>query len=130
MGRRRPDTGETERTRNQTIEPHHFFFLFPEFSPLSSVSIRVILFATIRQKYNIRELIVNCDGTIRDLIEKVSKSLGESFFDEVYDKDNKKVRDDIIFIINGRNIKDLSSGSETPLKDNDVVSIFPAIAGG
>jgi molybdopterin synthase sulfur carrier subunit len=87
-----------------------------------------MLFATLRKKYGVKDLNVECDGTLFNLIEKASKILDESFFDDVYDKKQGKVRENIIFMINGRNIKDLEEKIE--IKDKDVIAIFPPIAGG
>ncbi|MEM2341655.1 MAG: MoaD/ThiS family protein [Candidatus Bathyarchaeia archaeon] len=95
---------------------------------MPEVSVKVLLFATLRKKYGTKELVVNCDGTLRSLIENVSKILGEDFFNDVYDKEHGKVRDDLIFTINGRNIKDLKG--DVSLKDQDIISIFPPLAGG
>lgn len=95
---------------------------------MSCVLVKVLLFATFRKKYGVKELTVNCDGTVKGLIESASKILGEDFLNDVYDIEREKVRDDLIFAVNGRNIKDL--GGDVRLKDQDVVSIFPPLAGG
>ena len=95
---------------------------------MSNVSVKILLFATFRKKYGSREVTVECDGTIKGLIEGASKILGEEFLSDVYDRDRGKVRDDLIFTINGRNIKDLKG--DIMLKDQDVVAIFPPLAGG
>jgi molybdopterin synthase sulfur carrier subunit len=87
-----------------------------------------MLFATLRSKYKTRELVVNCDGTLSNMIENASKILGPEFVDDVYDKKRGKVREDMIIMVNGRNIKDLEG--EITLKDNDVIAIFPPLAGG
>jgi len=87
-----------------------------------------MLFATLRSKYKTRELTVACDGTLLNMIENASKILGPEFVDDVYDKKRGKIRDDMIFMVNGRNIKDLEG--EITLKDNDVIAIFPPLAGG
>jgi molybdopterin synthase sulfur carrier subunit len=87
-----------------------------------------MLFATLRSKYKTRELIVACDGTLLNMVENASKILGPEFVDDVYDKKRGKVRDDMIIMVNGRNIKDLEG--EITLKDNDVIAIFPPLAGG
>ncbi|MEM1589714.1 MAG: MoaD/ThiS family protein [Candidatus Bathyarchaeia archaeon] len=92
------------------------------------MNVKILLFATLRGKYKTRELIVVCDGTLPDMIESASKLLGPEFIDDVYDKKRGKVRDDMIIMVNGRNIKDLES--KVTLKDNDVVAIFPPLAGG
>ena len=92
------------------------------------VSVKIMLFATLRSKYKTRELTVACDGTLLNMIENASKILGPEFVDDVYDKKRGKIRDDMIFMVNGRNIKDLEG--EITLKDNDVIAIFPPLAGG
>jgi len=92
------------------------------------VSVKIMLFATLRSKYKTRELTVACDGTLLNMIENASKILGPEFVDDVYDKKRGKIRDDMIIMVNGRNIKDLEG--EITLKDNDVIAIFPPLAGG
>ncbi len=92
------------------------------------VKVEIILFATLRDKYGRRKLEVECDGTARNLIENAARRLGESFLASVYDIDRDKVRDDLIFAINGRNIKDLKG--EIELRNGDVIAIFPPVAGG
>lgn len=74
---------------------------------MAEVSAKIMLFATLRKKYGVKDLNVKCDGTLFDLIENASKILGEPFFNDVYDKNQGKVRENVIFMINGRNIKDL-----------------------
>ena len=95
---------------------------------MTLVSVKIMLFATLRSKYKTRELTVACDGTLLNMIENASKILGPEFVDDVYDKKRGKIRDDMIIMVNGRNIKDLEG--EITLKDNDVIAIFPPLAGG
>ena len=92
------------------------------------VTVDIILFATLRDKYRVRKIVVECDGTTRNLIENAARRLGKSFLASVYDTGQDKVRDDLIFAINGRNIKDLKG--EIALRNGDVVAIFPPVAGG
>jgi len=87
-----------------------------------------LLFATLRDEYGVRELEVNCDGTVRNLIENTAKTLGKGFLDRIYDVGRDKVRKDLIFSINGRNIKDIKG--EIEIKEGDRVAIFPPLAGG
>lgn len=90
--------------------------------------VKVMLFATLRRKYKTKELFVECNGTIQDLIEETSKIVGQEFIEDVYDVKQSKVREDIIFMVNGRNLKDLKG--EIKLKNNDVIAVFPPLAGG
>ncbi|MEM3579160.1 MAG: MoaD/ThiS family protein [Candidatus Bathyarchaeia archaeon] len=92
------------------------------------MSVKILLFATLRSKYKTRELTVVCNGTLPDMIENASKLLGPEFIEDVYDRKKGKVRDDMIIMVNGRNIKDLEG--DITLKDNDIVAIFPPLAGG
>jgi sulfur-carrier protein len=92
------------------------------------IIVEIILFATFRDKYGRSRLEVECDGTVRNLIENAARRLGESFLASVYDVGRDKVRDDLIFAINGRNIKDLKG--EIELRNGDVIAIFPPVAGG
>ena len=93
-----------------------------------SISAKILLFATLRKKYGAKNLTVRCDGSVRNLIENASKILGSSFLDDVFDKGRDKIRGDIIFMINGRNIKDLKGKIE--IKNGDEIAIFPPLAGG
>lgn len=95
---------------------------------MAGVSVKLALFATLRRKYKVKELTVECDGTLEDLIDKASKVLGPEFVNDVYDKARGKLREDIIFMINGRNVKDLKG--EVKVRDKDSIAIFPPIAGG
>ncbi|MCD6529303.1 MoaD/ThiS family protein [Candidatus Bathyarchaeota archaeon] len=95
---------------------------------MREVAAKIVLFATLRKKFGVRELEVKCDGTVRSLIEKASMNLGKDFFDMIYDVNRDKVRDGFIFTINGRNIRDIKK--EVRIRDGDVIAIFPQIAGG
>ncbi|MEM2321464.1 MAG: MoaD/ThiS family protein [Candidatus Bathyarchaeia archaeon] len=95
---------------------------------MPSVSVKILLFATLRDKYHTKELVVNCNGSIKSLIESASEVLGKEFLRDIYDEELGKIREDITLMINGRNIKDLKGN--IVLKDQDVVAIFPPLAGG
>lgn len=96
---------------------------------MEMVGARILLFATLRDKYGIRELEVKCDGTVRNLIENTAKAVfDKGFLGRVYDVGQNKVREDLIFAINGRNIKDIKG--EIEIKEGDTLAIFPLIAGG
>ena len=72
---------------------------------MTPVSDKTLLFVTLRKKYGAKGLTVKCVGSMRNLIENVSKILGLSFLDDIFDKGQDEIRGDMIFVINGRNIK-------------------------
>ena len=94
---------------------------------MADVTVKVRLFATLRKKYGVKELTVKCDGTLRGAIENASKIIGEGFLREIYDENQGKVKENMIIMINGRNIRDLK---EIKIKDGDIIAIFPPLAGG
>jgi len=87
--------------------------------------VKIKLFATLRERYGRSEVEVECDGTLRDAVEKAAGLLGEDFIGEVFS--DGKPRDDRIILVNGRHIQFLG---EVSLRDGDVVAIFPPLAGG
>ena len=94
---------------------------------MADATVKVRLFATLRKKYGVKELTVKCDGTLRGAIENASKIIGGGFLKEIYDEKQGKVKENMIIMINGRNIKDLK---EIKIKDGDIIAIFPPLAGG
>ena len=72
---------------------------------ITPISDETLLFATLCKKYGAKGLTVRCVGSVRNLIEIASKILGSSFLDDIFDKGQGEIRGDMIFTINGRNIK-------------------------
>jgi len=62
------------------------------------------------------------------LIENAASILDKDFLNRVYDVCQNKVREELIFAVNGRNMKDIKG--EIEIKEGDAVAIFPLIAGG
>lgn len=83
------------------------------------------LFATLRDKYGVKELEVDCDGTLKNAVEEAAKRIGRDFIDEFFH--NGQIRNDRIILINGRHIQFIKN---LRLKEGDVIAIFPPIAGG
>ena len=69
-------------------------------------------------------------GTLIGLFDDLSDRFGEEFTDLIYDARNKRVRDDIRILLNGRHIVHLPKGLDTELKEGDEVALFPPVAGG
>lgn len=89
------------------------------------VHVKFLLFATLRDKYGVPEVSVECDGSLRGCVEEAARILGGDFVEEVFEGDD--YRRDRIILVNGRHIQFVQS---TQLKDGDVVAVFPPIAGG
>ena len=83
------------------------------------------LFATLRDEYGIRELEVECDGTLVDLARRASEAIGKPLWREIVREDGG-VRDDRIILVNGVHVQ----FAGTRLRDGDVVAVFPPVAGG
>lgn len=66
-------------------------------------------------------------ATIKELVESLNK-LYPGIKDRICDE-NGKIRRFINFYVNDEDVRFLK-GDDTPLKDQDQVSIIPAIAGG
>jgi MoaD family protein len=89
--------------------------------------VELVTFTNIKQIIGKKQLEVFAD-TVEDLIDKLIEQYGEVFKEELLDKegDLKKV---YRIVVNGRNIN-LLDGFQTKFKDDDMVVIMPAIAGG
>ena len=89
--------------------------------------VKVRLFATLREEVGVRELDLEVDGGIEDLVRKADENTGGRFSAAVW-RDGW-FKDGLIIFVNGRNIVFLG-GRKAKLRDGDVLAIFPAIAGG
>ena len=65
--------------------------------------------------------------TLNALLAVLAAEKGAAFEKRVFD--GGKLSDTMIILVNGRNILHLN-GVQTPLKPDDVVAVFPMVAGG
>lgn len=65
--------------------------------------------------------------TVRRLLEELSDRHGAAFRQRVFEGDG--ISSTLIVLVNGRHIEHLA-GIESPLGPEDVVAIFPVVAGG
>ncbi len=87
------------------------------------------LFATLRQKYGVKRVEVEFEGSLHDFFKAVSRILGDGFLEDVYsDIGKREFRSDRLITVNGRNLKDMKE--EPKLKEGDLIAVFPPIAGG
>jgi molybdopterin synthase sulfur carrier subunit len=89
---------------------------------------KVKLFATYRDLAGCRELDIPAPSTAYDLLLELANRYGSAMRKKLFTEDGE-ISEDALLLINGRNIAHLN-GSGTPLKDSDVASLFPMVAGG
>jgi molybdopterin synthase sulfur carrier subunit len=88
-------------------------------------------FATIRSYTG--ETARRIDGApsdLRELLTQLAQRYGAPFRRAVFaDGEDGRLHDQIIILVNGRNVRHLQQ-LDTPLAPDDEVSIFPMVAGG
>jgi sulfur-carrier protein len=85
-------------------------------------------FATIRTLTRENERRIDSrPGDLRELLTQLAERYGRLFRRTVFDGD--VLHGEIIILVNGRNVRHLQ-GLDTPLGEDDEVSVFPMIAGG
>lgn len=88
---------------------------------------KVLFFAYVRDYTGAKETEVGDCSTVEELINKLCHIYGKKFENKVLN--NNELSSEIIILVNGRHIFNMD-GVKTKLKESDVVSIFPVVAGG
>lgn len=89
--------------------------------------IQVITFANIKKIIGKKQFTMEAES-VEDLLDKLLEEYGKELRDELLD-DSGKIKSIYRIIVNGRNIN-LLDGFQTKLKDEDMLVLMPAIAGG
>lgn len=87
----------------------------------------VKFFAFIRDYTGTKEISTGCFSSLRELLDSLCIRFGDRLRTKLFTGD--RLSDDIIILVNGRHIEHLE-GLDTKLGENDVISIFPKVAGG
>ncbi|MGJ7923034.1 ubiquitin-like small modifier protein 1 [Neobacillus sp. LXY-4] len=84
-------------------------------------------FAYIRDYTHTKETKMDQCETLEELLKKLCHKYGKKFEDKIFENNNLSA--EIIILVNGRHIEHCE-GIHTKLKQEDVISIFPVVAGG
>jgi molybdopterin synthase sulfur carrier subunit len=95
------------------------------------MKITVKFFASLREISGRKEEVINLDdgSLVKDLIKILSDKYGPEFKYYVYDEEKDSLKQDIQFLLNGRNVLTLN-GLKTRLQDGDQIAILPPVGGG
>ena len=88
---------------------------------------KVLFFAYIRNYTKTKQIEISGYDNLRDLLHKLCDLYGKEFTKKVFK--GEALSDEIIILVNGRNIHFLQD-LDTPLKEDDEISVFPVVAGG
>ena len=86
-------------------------------------------FAGYRDITNCKETDIPAPPDVWTLLIRLSECYGKDFRKEIFTPDGLDISDEVILLVNGRNISFLD-GRTTALSETDIVSIFPVVAGG
>lgn len=92
------------------------------------MSVEVKFFASFREIMGEKQISMSAKN-VEDILNKLAdkyEGLEEAVFE---DRENKKLRNIVNILVNGRRIEVLD-GLDTTLEDGDTVAIFPPVAGG
>jgi len=95
------------------------------------MNITVKFFASLREITGKKDEVFSLnDGLlVEDFIKILIDKYGPEFKYYIYDEEKKSLKQDIQFLINGRNVFTLN-GLKTKLKDGDQIAILPPVGGG
>jgi len=70
------------------------------------------------------------EGTVLEVLDKLSDEYGRNFKEYVFDTSNdKSLRSQVSVMVNGQSIRNLEN-LKTRIKDGDTIAILPPISGG
>jgi molybdopterin synthase sulfur carrier subunit len=89
---------------------------------------RVKYYANLRLVTGKSEEVMNADGkTVDEIIKSISSTYGDGFAKLMFS--NGSLRGNVIILINGQNII-FKNGVNEKLREDDLLDIFPPVAGG
>lgn len=89
----------------------------------------VKFFAYLRDRTGCKEAQVPYEKDVRTLLHALSDKYGPGLRKKLLSEDGSQPGPEVIILVNGRALEHVG-GMETPLQPDDVVLIFPVVAGG
>jgi len=86
------------------------------------------IFATYRDLTGCKEMDIPAPPTAIALLEILAERYGPAFRKKAF-TESGEISQEAILLVNGRHISHIS-GADTPLSEDDIVSLFPMVAGG
>lgn len=96
---------------------------------LEVIRLRVKFFAFIRDCTGCKEVDFPYEEDIYKLTHALCGRYGKKLWNRMLSEDGENLSPEIIVMINGRHVDHLG-GIHAPLKPDDLVQIFPVVAGG
>jgi molybdopterin synthase sulfur carrier subunit len=93
------------------------------------LAVTVKFFAGFREAAGKEQEKVEGTVDVSSLLDELVRKFGEKMLMQLYEPGTRKLRGTVHILVNGRSIN-LLEGLKNPLKDGDVVAIFPPVAGG
>lgn len=91
---------------------------------------KVKYFAYFRNETKCKEEDFSFKGiTALQLLLHISEKYGSVLADQLLTEDRQEVNKEVIYLINGRTI-DFLQGKDSLIQENDVIALFPRVAGG
>ncbi len=87
----------------------------------------VRFYANLREIFGKNDLVVNAPS-IRDVLEYL-ENIGSGSYIKIMRDEKGNMRENIIILLNGKNIKFLN-GLDTKISGEDIIDLFPPVAGG
>ena len=96
---------------------------------VTGMAVTVRFFANFRDAAGKDREVVEKAADVASLLDQLCRRFGGNLVKLLFSSDKKELREDMTILVNGKPIR-LLNGINTPLKEGDVVAIFPPVAGG
>lgn len=93
------------------------------------MKVRVKLFAGFREAAGGSKELMDDVGTVGEVLDELVRRFGKKMEEKIYRPEMRELREIAIVLLNGRSL-DIPHELSLPLKESDVIAIFPPVSGG